>query len=155
MAHLLVVVTTASAREGIPALNPTVPVDSQCSLRASGPEFVPCRFALQTDDRACQQCCDQANYAESGMAQDALSGVVQGLATGIGFLGAGAILKLEDERRILGLTTAAGVWITEAVAVAIGLGRLGAAAIGMVFAWIVLAVLIRLEDTIDRSSTSS
>src|SRR5688500_4530266 len=41
--------------------------------------------------------------AESGMQEDALSRVVQGLAAGIGFLGAGSILKLESERRIGGL----------------------------------------------------
>src|SRR5688572_10361413 len=37
---------------------------------------------------------------------DAMSRVVQGIVTGMGFLGAGAILKLYDERYVLGLTTA-------------------------------------------------
>jgi putative Mg2+ transporter-C (MgtC) family protein len=91
--------------------------------------------------------------AESGMQQDALSRVVQGLATGIGFLGAGAILKVESERVIRGLTTAAGIWMTAALGVAIGLGLLGTAAVGVLFAWIVLAILIRLEKSIDGSST--
>ena len=93
--------------------------------------------------------------AESSMAQDAMSRVVQGLTTGIGFLGAGAILKLEEEERIKGLTTAAGIWMTSAVAVAIGLGHLGTAAIGVVLAWIVLAALIRLARGIDGSSESA
>jgi putative Mg2+ transporter-C (MgtC) family protein len=93
--------------------------------------------------------------AESGMEQDAMSRVVEGLATGIGFLGAGAILKLEDEQQIKGLTTAAGIWMTAAVSVAIGLGRLGTAAIGVVLAWIVLAALIRLARGIDGSSESA
>jgi len=57
---------------------------------------------------------------DSGMQQDAMSRVVQGLATGIGFLGAGAILKLENERMIRGLTTAAGIWMTAALGVTIG-----------------------------------
>jgi putative Mg2+ transporter-C (MgtC) family protein len=86
------------------------------------------------------------------MEQDALSRIVQGLVTGIGFLGAGAILKLESEQRIKGLTTAAGIWMTAALGVAIGLGQLGAAAVGVLFAWIVLAVLIRLEKSIDGSA---
>ena len=90
--------------------------------------------------------------AEAGMEQDAMSRVVQGLVTGIGFLGAGAILKLEDERVIRGLTTAAGIWMTAALGVAIGLGHLGTAAIGVLLAWIVLAALIRLERGIDGSS---
>lgn len=80
-----------------------------------------------------------------GMQQDALSRVVQGLVTGIGFLGAGAILKLESTRRIKGLTTAAGIWMTAALGAAIGLGQLGTAAIAAVLAWIVLAVLVRIE----------
>src|SRR5256885_11894029 len=50
--------------------------------------------------------------AESGMHLDSVSRIVQGLATGIGFLGAGAILKLTSEREIHGLTTAAGIWMT-------------------------------------------
>jgi putative Mg2+ transporter-C (MgtC) family protein len=90
-----------------------------------------------------------------GMEQDAMSRVVQGLATGIGFLGAGAILKLENEHKIKGLTTAAGIWMTAALGVAIGLGELGAAALGVLFAWIVLALLIRLERSIDGSDDSA
>src|SRR3954470_11381691 len=49
--------------------------------------------------------------AESGSSADALSRILQGVATGIGFLGAGAILKLTPEREIHGLTTAAGIWM--------------------------------------------
>jgi putative Mg2+ transporter-C (MgtC) family protein len=93
--------------------------------------------------------------AEMGMEQDAMSRVVQGLATGIGFLGAGAILKLEGSREIKGLTTAAGIWMTAALGVAIGLGHLGTAAIGTAFAWIVLALLIRLDKAIDASADSA
>jgi putative Mg2+ transporter-C (MgtC) family protein len=89
---------------------------------------------------------------ETGMEHDAMSRVVQGLTTGIGFLGAGAILKLEDEQRIKGLTTAAGIWMTAAVAVAIGLGPLATAAIGGVVAWMVVAARMRLAKGIDGSS---
>lgn len=87
----------------------------------------------------------------NGMQQDALSRVVQGLATGIGFIGAGAILKLEQERAIKGLTTAAGVWMTAALGVTVGFGQIGAAAIGVLFAWTVLSVLIRLEKAIESA----
>ncbi len=89
---------------------------------------------------------------EYGMQQDAVSRVVQGLVTGIGFLGAGAILKVESERVIRGLTTAAGIWMTAALGVAIGLGLLGTAVVGVFFAWIVLAILIGLERRIERSN---
>jgi putative Mg2+ transporter-C (MgtC) family protein len=91
----------------------------------------------------------------SGMQEDAMSRVVQGLATGIGFLGAGAILKLEDTQRIKGLTTAAGIWLTAALGVAIGLGRLGTAVFGVLLAWVVLQVLVVLEKRAGESSDSA
>ncbi len=83
--------------------------------------------------------------AGSGMSSDGVSRVVQGLATGIGFIGAGAILKLEQERMIHGLTTAAGIWMTAAIGVTVGLGGLGLALISTLMTWIVLSALGRLE----------
>jgi putative Mg2+ transporter-C (MgtC) family protein len=83
--------------------------------------------------------------AESGMATADLSRVIQGLAAGIGFLGAGAILKLNTEREILGLTTAATIWVTAALGVAVGLGRIGLSLLGLAFAWTVLAMGSFLE----------
>jgi putative Mg2+ transporter-C (MgtC) family protein len=76
-----------------------------------------------------------------GMPDADLSRVLQGIATGIGFVGAGAILKLESERRIEGLTTAAGIWLTASIGVAAGLGREASAVLGTVLALIVLAPL--------------
>lgn len=87
-----------------------------------------------------------------GMEHDAVSRVIQGLATGIGFLGAGAILKVESSYQIKGLTTAAGIWMTAALGVTIGVGQLGTAAIGTVLAWCVLAILIKLDRRIDGSN---
>ena len=86
----------------------------------------------------------------AGMSMDGLSRVIQGIATGIGFIGAGAILKLLDQREIEGLTTAAGIWMTAAVGVAAGMGRIGIAFLSMIFAWIVLAVIGRIEIAIER-----
>ena len=82
---------------------------------------------------------------EAGMPIEDLSRVIQGVAAGIGFIGAGAILKLADARVIEGLTTAAGIWLTAALGVAAGLGRVGLAAISAVMAWLILAVLAKLE----------
>ena len=87
----------------------------------------------------------------SGMQHDAMSRVIQGLATGIGFLGAGAILKVEASHQIKGLTTAAGIWMTAALGVVIGVGQLGTAAIGTALAWFVLAVLIKVDKRIETS----
>jgi putative Mg2+ transporter-C (MgtC) family protein len=52
---------------------------------------------------------------------DALSRVVQGIVGGIGFLGAGVIIR--DHGHVRGVTTAAGLWVTAAVGVACGLGE--------------------------------
>ena len=75
-----------------------------------------------------------------GMDMDGLSRVIQGIVTGIGFIGAGTILKLTQEREIQGLTTATGLWMTAAIGVACGLGALGLAIIATVFTVIVLAL---------------
>lgn len=80
-----------------------------------------------------------------GMGQDALSRVIQGIVTGIGFIGAGSILKLEGRRDIQGLTTAAGVWMTAAVGVAVGLGSLGVAILSTIFTLIILSLAKRFE----------
>lgn len=76
-----------------------------------------------------------------GMSVDGLSRVIQGIVTGIGFLGAGSILKLNEERDIQGLTTAAGVWMTAAIGVAVGLGSLGVALLSTLFTVAILALL--------------
>ena len=83
--------------------------------------------------------------ADAGMSLDGLSRVIQGMVTGIGFIGAGTILKLNEEREIQGLTTAAGLWMTAAIGVAVGLGILGVALIGTVVTVLVLV----LEHFID------
>jgi putative Mg2+ transporter-C (MgtC) family protein len=88
--------------------------------------------------------------AESGMPMADLSRVVQGVAAGIGFIGAGAILKVTTEREIQGLTTAAGIWMTAAIGVAAAMGRWGLAAMGVALAWVILAVLSRLEPKVAR-----
>ena len=73
------------------------------------------------------------------------SRVVQGVVAGIGFLGAGTILKLADKGEVHGLTTAATVWVTAAVGVAAALSQLWLAALAAVLTWAVLALAIRLE----------
>jgi putative Mg2+ transporter-C (MgtC) family protein len=83
--------------------------------------------------------------SQSGMSSSDVSRVIQGIVTGIGFLGGGAILKITDERQILGLTTAAGIWMTAAASIAAGLGRIITALIALLLTLIVLAVLIKFE----------
>ena len=85
-----------------------------------------------------------------GMSSNGLSRVIQGIVTGIGFIGAGSILKLNDERDIKGLTTAASVWIASAIGVAVGLGGLGLAILATISTLIVLAVVWRIEQRLEK-----
>lgn len=85
-----------------------------------------------------------------GMDADALSRVVQGIVTGIGFIGAGSILKLNEERDIQGLTTSAGIWMTSAIGVAVGLGALGLAILATIVTYAILLFAGRIEFQIDE-----
>ena len=76
----------------------------------------------------------------SGMDMAGESRVIQGIVTGIGFIGAGSILKVSEERDIRGLTTAAGLWLTAAVGVSAGLGMVGIAVIATILASAILAL---------------
>jgi len=73
---------------------------------------------------------------------DPASRLGQGIVTGIGFLGAGTILHMS--RRIVGLTTAAGIWVAAAVGMAIG-GGLYILGIGSAIAVFVLLQFVRPE----------
>src|SRR4051812_11515789 len=55
---------------------------------------------------------------QAGMQIEDVSRVLQGVAAGIGFIGAGAILKQSNQNDIRGLTTAASIWTTAAIGVA-------------------------------------
>jgi putative Mg2+ transporter-C (MgtC) family protein len=85
---------------------------------------------------------------EVGMALSDVSRVVQGVVTGIGFMGAGAILKVTDEHRIRGLTTAGSIWVTASIGMAAGAGALWPAIMAVVFAMVVLTGLHGLEKTL-------
>ena len=84
--------------------------------------------------------------SQKGMDDEALSRVLQGLLAGVGFVCAGAILKLEKEEQVHGLTTAAGVWMTAMIGIAAGLGREATAVLSTL---IVLGILL-LEGPIRR-----
>jgi putative Mg2+ transporter-C (MgtC) family protein len=90
-----------------------------------------------------------------GMSSDGLSRVIQGIVTGIGFIGAGSILKLNEERDIQGLTTAAGVWMTAAIGVAVGLGSLGVALLSTLFTLMILTLAGRHDLRADKKSRAN
>lgn len=83
---------------------------------------------------------------QAGMSQTDLSRVLQGLAAGVGFLGAGAIIKQNEQGQVLGLTTAAGLYVTTAIGVAAGMGREVTAILGTMLGITVLTVLPNAEQ---------
>jgi putative Mg2+ transporter-C (MgtC) family protein len=87
-----------------------------------------------------------------GMHVGDMSRVIQGIVTGVGFLGAGTILKQADEKRIHGLTTAAGIWLTAAIGISVGMGRLGSALLGSLVAFVILSLLARVENAVSNQA---
>jgi putative Mg2+ transporter-C (MgtC) family protein len=90
---------------------------------------------------------------EAGMDINNVSRVIQGIAAGIGFLGAGTILKVSDVHEIKGLTTAASIWMTAAMGVAVGAGRVGLALLSVVLGLIILYVLHQAERCFGLDAT--
>lgn len=82
---------------------------------------------------------------QAGMALADNSRVIQGVVAGVGFLGAGTILKGRHAHRVQGLTTAAGIWLTAAIGVAAGLGRETTAIVSTLLALAVLGLLPWLQ----------
>lgn len=82
---------------------------------------------------------------QAGMQVADISRVLQGVTAGIGFLGAGAIIKMQNED-IKGLTTAAGIWLTAAVGVAAGMGLEATAVLSALFALVILSLLRVKKD---------
>ncbi len=71
--------------------------------------------------------------------------VVQGIAAGIGFLGAGTILKLSDRMEVVGLTTASSIWLAAAIGTAAGQGLYTIGVAGTVLSLVVLAAMLPVE----------
>lgn len=93
--------------------------------------------------------------AMAGAEEDALSRVIQGIVAGIGFLGAGTILKGNgiSASHVKGLTTAAGLWMTAAIGVAAGMGREATALISTVLALLVLNAMPWVVDKVENEDS--
>jgi putative Mg2+ transporter-C (MgtC) family protein len=78
---------------------------------------------------------------ETGATQQDISRVIQGLVAGIGFLGAGAIFRGPRGQQNKGLTTAASIWLTAALGMTVGLGRVATGITATVFALVILHIL--------------
>lgn len=84
---------------------------------------------LRTFPLVAVACCGFVQAAEARFTSDegAMGSVVEGLITGIGFIGGGAILKLSNS--VKGTATAASLWSTGALGTAVGLGAYDVAVI--------------------------
>jgi putative Mg2+ transporter-C (MgtC) family protein len=77
--------------------------------------------------------------------------IVRGIAPGIGFLGGGAILKSANQpEEIKGMTTAASIWVTAALGVAVGAGWIASAAVAVVLSVLILSGIGWLEARFEK-----
>ena len=79
----------------------------------------------------------------------AVSRAIQGVLTGIGFVGAGVIVH-DASRRVYGLTTAAAIWLTALFGVACGVGAYSEALFAVALAFVVIVVGGPIESFMDR-----
>ncbi len=81
---------------------------------------------------------------------NAIARVVQGIITGIGFIGGGVILKLPEHRTVQGLTTAASVWISACLGIAFGAGMWRTAVFGLALTMMALIMGGAIEQIASR-----
>jgi putative Mg2+ transporter-C (MgtC) family protein len=86
---------------------------------------------------------------------DALSRVIQGVLTGIGFLGAGVILRDPANRRVRGLTTAAAIWLAALLGVASGTGAYLTVFVALILGLVAITCGGPLENWFRRKGLAS
>jgi putative Mg2+ transporter-C (MgtC) family protein len=91
-------------------------------------------------------------YLSAQVDPNSTSRIAAQLVTGIGFLGAGMILKSESDTRITNLTTAAAIWFAASIGMAIGFGFYFMALVGIAFAVLVPRIphISTIRDVADR-----
>ena len=89
----------------------------------------------------------QASEGVSAGSPEAMARIIEGIITGMGFIGGGAIIHLKNTVR--GTATAASLWVTGAIGVSVGLGRVDVAVILAIVGFITLFLLAPLKDAID------
>jgi putative Mg2+ transporter-C (MgtC) family protein len=92
--------------------------------------------------------CGFVQAAEQYMANspDGMARIIEGVITGIGFIGGGAILK--QGASVKGTATAASLWATGAIGAAVGLGSYDVAVAIAVFTFLTLKVITPIENTV-------
>jgi putative Mg2+ transporter-C (MgtC) family protein len=83
------------------------------------------------------------------------SRAIQGIAAGIGFIGAGTILKRSEEEDIKGLTTAATIWLTAAIGAAAGAGQGWIAVVAVSIAFVILSIFAGIDRWLARKRAAA
>lgn len=91
---------------------------------------------------------------QAGVTNDELMRVLQGLVAGVGFLGAGTILKHAGEEEVTGLTTAASIWLTAAIGVTVGMGHQATAVVSTLLALAILSSAGKIAGRFERDKES-
>jgi putative Mg2+ transporter-C (MgtC) family protein len=85
-------------------------------------------------------------------ATNALSRTIQGVASGVGFIGAGMILQQSREElgklEVKGLTTAATIWVAAGLGAAIGCGLWQMGVIGMIWTLVTLSGVKKIQKSV-------
>jgi putative Mg2+ transporter-C (MgtC) family protein len=84
-----------------------------------------------------------------------VQGIIQGIMAGIGFIGAGVILRDVKSQTVTGLTTAATVWVTAALGIACGLAAWTIVGLSVALALFLLVGLGWLEGVLDADRGKS
>jgi len=90
-----------------------------------------------------------AGIATAGGDLHQVTRVIQGVAAGVGFLGAGAILRMDGDTKVKGLTTAGSIWVAAAMGTSAGLGEYALAASATIASLLVLVVLRPFSRRLD------
>lgn len=84
---------------------------------------------------------------------DSHARIIQGIITGIGFIGGGAILKSNE--RVSGTATAASIWATGAIGVSVALHRLEIAILIALFTYITFQLVPKAKTLVDSSQAGT
>jgi putative Mg2+ transporter-C (MgtC) family protein len=79
--------------------------------------------------------------------------IIQGIITGIGFIGGGAILK--DQDKVAGTASAASIWNTGAIGLAVAFDRLEIALILSILNFLTLNLFRKIKDKVDPDDTDA
>lgn len=90
------------------------------------------------------------NFISVSTQADAISRTIQGVITGIGFLGAGVIVHDSSFEKVHGLTTAASIWVTAVLGIVCGIGSWQIAVIALTFVLALFIVGRPIERMIHR-----